>query len=627
MGGCNKKSRREYNNIDDSVLIDDKNNKIKYNFDEYFDMINKKVTKFYKENQNNQFNISISLDRKDFITSSIPKRVSVNTYEKYVYWKDYLLDYLYKQQETEEWMKELINDIENEIFLKENKWLSLFFWQEFELKTKPKTLYNDTTLAEASIPTNILDDTNADADADADANQVEIEKISEKIRLHSNISERFYSQKPEGQSMNEDDENQINLYKDYRKKVKSYIQIFNQHVSNPEHPFNIIIRLYVKSFSKYISNVIEEIKDFQLKNQFSINDSSIDESTNSNFIKMRKIENNNCNWDKTEGSHNISIITNGNDNQQKSVTNEKITFSSFVHERHVKVVKGLQKMTLKLQTSLRLMYAKTINYQCFIEEKDEFINLICNTIFKTGDLYELIYELFSLTLLFDIEDFKKKLKLFQNVNPEDLSIKPQFCLNHNTISLQNELMNGNKRESVREIKSKIQKGNNDSSIKDDNKDMSIMFNFSHEKIMTIYNKTIDKKDSIDLESYIPYSKPINSLKNIALLKLPLEKILLIANLSIGITNSVNSFWNNLQFSFDNSLLDINADELMAIFIYIIMKSQLYTLVIHAVIIKEFTTAVTKNSMMGYYYTTLEAAIIFIRNLKSFDDLNNLKEVG
>ncbi len=31
-----------------------------------------------------------------------------------------------------------ISYITSEVFLNENKWLSLFFWQEFEIKTKPK---------------------------------------------------------------------------------------------------------------------------------------------------------------------------------------------------------------------------------------------------------------------------------------------------------------------------------------------------------------------------------------------------------------------------------------------------------------------------------------------------------
>ncbi len=150
------------------------------------------------------------------------------------------------------------------------------------------------------------------------------------------------------------------------------------------------------------------------------------------------------------------------------------------------------------------------------------------------------------------------------------------------------------------------------------------------KINSSYNelessfKYQPKEEKSDL-FYQPFIKPINLLKSLDSLKLPLEKMLLIANLSIGVTNSVNEFWSEMKSHFDTSLLDINADELMAIFIYIIMKSQKPEIIIHLNIIKEFTTAVTRNSMMGYYYTTIEAAIIFIKNLKSFDDLSELKE--
>ena len=148
------------------------------------------------------------------------------------------------------------------------------------------------------------------------------------------------------------------------------------------------------------------------------------------------------------------------------------------------------------------------------------------------------------------------------------------------------------------------------------------------KIVNSYNDMkMNKVNLFDIENkdFNPYQKPCGSLTNIRNLKLPLEKMLLIANLSIGVTNSVNDFWKEMKNHFDSSLLDINADELMAIFIYIIMKSQLPELVVHLNIIKEFTTAVTRNSMMGYYYTTMEAAIIYIKNLKSFEDLQELNE--
>lgn len=128
-----------------------------------------------------------------------------------------------------------------------------------------------------------------------------------------------------------------------------------------------------------------------------------------------------------------------------------------------------------------------------------------------------------------------------------------------------------------------------------------------------------------LSAYQPYNKTIKSLSSLNKYKLPLEKMLLIANMSVGVTNCVNDFWSGMAPSIESSLLDINADELMAIFIYMIMKSQMSDLIVHLNMIKEFTTNVTRSSMMGYYYTTMEAAIIYIKSLNSFEDLNELKE--
>lgn len=101
--------------------------------------------------------------------------------------------------------------------------------------------------------------------------------------------------------------------------------------------------------------------------------------------------------------------------------------------------------------------------------------------------------------------------------------------------------------------------------------------------------------------------------------------MLLANLSVIVTNEVNDFWLNNKEDIKSNLLDINADELMAIFIYIIMKSQMGELITHLNIIKEFTTSISRNSMMGYYYTTIEAAVIYIKSLKGVKDLESLRD--
>ena len=51
------------------------------------------------------------------------------------------------------------------------------------------------------------------------------------------------------------------------------------------------------------------------------------------------------------------------------------------------------------------MYSRTINYQYFIEEKDEVINLITNLIFKDGIIYAKLYELYEISLFDEIKVF------------------------------------------------------------------------------------------------------------------------------------------------------------------------------------------------------------------------------
>lgn len=90
------------------------------------------------------------------------------------------------------------------------------------------------------------------------------------------------------------------------------------------------------------------------------------------------------------------------------------------------------------------MYAKTINYQCFIEEKDEFINIVCNLIFNNSKMYNSLFELYELNFQKEIDEFRTKLNLFEDVTPEELNIKPQFCLNQKTVELQELLKKKNR---------------------------------------------------------------------------------------------------------------------------------------------------------------------------------------
>jgi hypothetical protein len=131
----------------------------------------------------------------------------------------------------------------------------------------------------------------------------------------------------------------------------------------------------------------------------------------------------------------------------------------------------------------------------------------------------------------------------------------------------------------------------------------------------------DKSDKLKYPQG-PYDQAIKILKSIKRYKVPFEKMMLIATISTEITECVNNFWKNFENIITSSMLNIDADELMTIFIYIIIKSQMPELLVHTKIIKEFTTSTTRSSMIGYYFTTLEASLIYILSVKDKSELLN-----
>jgi hypothetical protein len=142
----------------------------------------------------------------------------------------------------------------------------------------------------------------------------------------------------------------------------------------------------------------------------------------------------------------------------------------------------------------------------------------------------------------------------------------------------------------------------------------------------VSNKKTDKYDIKFKSTYKSYSAAIKLLKSVSKYKVPFEKMMLIATISSEITECVNCFWKDFNEVISSSLLNIDADELMTIFIYIIIKSQMSDLLIHSKFIKEFTTSTTRSTMMGYYYTTIEASLIYILSVNNKNDLLNREKI-
>ena len=482
--------------------------------------------------ENNTNNIYKAIEKKYFDRIiNIRKIQPISDENKItkINWKNYIIHYFYSRINEEEYFSNIIDDIQNESFLSENKYVSSAFFKEFILLTEPENLEN--------IDKNLDCDDDEEIDKDEillnnlksitiNGNMREINFSTSKINL-TNITVNL------GGSFNANDETSMNdeiafQYNIIRNRIKAIMKIWKRHLKNHDHPIRIIISIYEKHF------------------------------TNSIIEKKKKLN-----------------------------RNEIKTFNDTIIEE-------IHKFILKCQSTLKLMYSQSFDLLCFSEEKDETIGLVTNCLFETGNLYDEIYSLYKIELENSIKDYSNKLKVLQNITPQNLNIPDKFCLNNLTEECQKKLKNNKNKFILTGI------NNNDKEKKNENLN----------EIDT--NKKITMKEEKEIKKE-GYNSAINLLKGLKYNKTPFEKMMLIASISTEITKCINNYWKGMEYYINPTLLKISADELMPIFIFIVIKSQMPELLIHTKIIFDFTTKNIKQSTIGYYNITLEGSVEYILN--------------
>lgn len=352
-------------------------------------------------------------------------------------------------------------------------------------------------------------------------------------------------------------------YRKNRNRINEYLQIFKRHIFNEAHPMNIIIKKFCQHFEIYI-----------------------DEYIKSNEIIKEKI------------SKNDPIIT------------------------------GLQNFISEMQIVLKLFYSRTISLNIFRDEKDQMINLLSSLVFNTGNIYSKLYRYFQLKLVDTTQIFQEKLDAFKDIHPEDLKIKKQFCLNEITKDYQKELAKKEKDNITLVVKDKDAAFFENESIPKKGGNISdIVASSESSKLLQITEKSFQEHNIVikSNRNNEPYFDVIQSLRTVTKYNVPFEKMLIIATISAQIIKCVNDFWDKNNELIKKSFLNIDADELMSIFIYLIIKAQIPDLFIHISFIQYFTTAATKSTMMGYYFTTLEGAMDFLikqTDLNIFTQIDN-----
>ena len=665
-------------------------------------------THYYQTPEILNNNIRISLIEKNFEQLPDENDQLINNNQNQdnseINWLDYLYEYLsneiVKKEKNNYWLKRIIENLDKEYFVTENKYLSSFFFQEFEINTKPNCISQKMR--------------------DISHQKIIGNNFNSSLNMTENLGGSF------NESMSNDALNQIdevNLkYKNFRLTVKNYIRVFKEHIFYKDHPINIVTQIFEKEWTSY-------------------------------------------------AKQQIFILNKNKDNIGKE---EKEIIRSLTRD--------IQKFIINLQICLKLFYYKTIDYSCFNEEKDELINIITSLVFRTGNIYDVMFELYSIELDDVNKNIENKLRSLIKITPEDLGINKQFCLNIVTLDYQesilNQILENYKKEDQRNDSIDYESGtrkrlkstvsqmstiNIDNNINGDkvrndlmekrkinilleiiqenkkrcpkygereiedtkvnldfieNDDMIIPKNINdtdsedsseenkpklldnneiigsilptdHDNIneneknssprissanmnddqeyLINTNKVINDYDNgpedlneshvIRINSNInnsivpnvpekflnkvtfirvndngkfisyPYETCIQLLKQIKTYKTPFEKMILIASLSSEITDCINDFWKDMKEYIKNDCLNIEAEEIMTIFIYIIIKAQIYDIAVHCKIIQSFTTFNTKSSMIGYYYSTVEAGVTYIKTLENTKELFKNKNIN
>lgn len=121
----------------------------------------------------------------------------------------------------------------------------------------------------------------------------------------------------------------------------------------------------------------------------------------------------------------------------------------------------------------------------------------------------------------------------------------------------------------------------------------------------------------------PYYKAIEKLKELEKQFSPLRKLGVIVQCSRILCECVDEYWKNDSTVSKDDLV-ISADQILSIFLYIVLKARIPCLAGHVQMICEFGRKIVQNGSMGYYVTTLEACVEQVESL-STELLAKIKE--
>ena len=645
----------------------------------YFNRINSILHRDYRENLYSDYNLEVSLEQKSFENNQILKKKRLED----ISWLEYLyrhLDFVKNKYRNPRWATDLLNSLSKEIFFYENNYYSNFFYNEYFFTTSPR-IFEDNYNSDLN---NISLDYHSHSLSDLN------HSITNNAYNELDVTENYGGSYLEMNMENLDPNDPTFQYKMKRKNLKKYVKIFKEHIyNNHQHPINRVIFLFNKFFCNYINTFLENtnnqlrqrlLEEENYKNNITQFENEITECLRNFMIAMHcslKLFYSTCiNYScfEEEKDDIINLLTSLFFKTGKLYETIFSLYSiSFEHEIEelqekfndlknvrpkdlgVQIKFCLDEDTLELQRDILRDKQVERNQKEYENKKKENANLENEKKIKKDNKE-----------LFQIKENEEEEKENEDENENDKNniinnnnkinninnMKKNIEVDINNFNNINNLNDINDLNEINELN--IDKDDDDYLLEKINDDISIdtkldaisgglihlrntvnSFNnkkYLFPKIRQNLRDTLALNDKYIKEAKasgkipIPFSSAINLLKNLKNYKTPFEKIVILAALSDQITESVSNFWSNMLNYIKNSFLFIEADEIMAIFVFIVIKAQMPELLIESKIISNFTTPSTRAFNISYNLTLMEASLETINKMDAKEIANRDKQL-
>ena len=591
----------------------------------YYNYMKKVLKNNYDENYSSLFNKNFGFQKNKFIQRKQSKNnnASINYY---LNWKNYLLEKL-KSYNSKSWNYALYNSLINDEFNTINEFLyhNEIFFEEFSVLNMPKSLekidkkntelnkdnvlypFDSDEIKNASNDIS-FDMTNEDRKSDCGIiNNIENSNDKEQISYHLTLDVK-----------NESIESNLVENPKYEVKyninqIKKYCRIILKQLKDKFHPINIIIKKFTDIFVPYLNNKMNKHKDEldKVKNRI-IKDLQYFIEIMQVTLKLFYINSINYKFFVSERDEFINIISYilFNQKREKSYIFYDSIFKLFQYSNRKKSNELEQK--IKKFGKLTPREAGVCQKFCLDKESELFFEE-----YKNNKNKKEIKEKSRITNYFE----KKIIIINKNDDDDDII--------ENEINIDKQIFNERKLTKPNDKKSNntTNINNNEESSSYSFQEFAIKFNSYNENqeklkekleeslnfiFNTVSTQPSEKEKNFQKNKFnlIPYSNAIEYMKTIVNYKVPIEKLTIIALTSIAITKCVDEYWKK-EKDLPPKFLNIDADEIMSIYLYIIYNMNLPSIFTELDFIQHFTTDISKKSMVGYYYTTLRGCLDFI----------------